>query len=94
MISDALSVKWFVRLTAPWVWRSDKRMARKLDPYYKLFVYDHDGSLTGGMWYVHLRQTQQMSEEAARKQGRVLGLREEREGNHREMWEAVQKFGK
>ena len=30
MIQDALTLKWLVRLTAPFVWRSDQRMARKL----------------------------------------------------------------
>jgi len=56
-----------------------------------LFVYDGDGSLAGGLWYLHFRLTQGASDEAARNQARPLGLREEGEGGQREMWQAVQK---
>jgi len=56
-----------------------------------LYVYDRDGALTGGMWYIHLRQVQHLPDETARKQARQFGLREEREGSHHEMWEAAQK---
>jgi hypothetical protein len=55
-----------------------------------LFVYDRDGSLTGGLWYLHFRLTQQLSEEVARSQARSLGLRENGEGSHREMWLAAE----
>jgi protein tyrosine phosphatase (PTP) superfamily phosphohydrolase (DUF442 family) len=57
-----------------------------------LFVYDTDGSLTGGLWYVHFRLTQGASDDEARKHARRLGLREDGEGGHREMWQAAQKF--
>jgi rubrerythrin len=33
MIADTLSVKWLVRLSAPWVWRSRAKMARKLEGF-------------------------------------------------------------
>ncbi len=33
MISDALSINWLVRLTAPWVWRSNERIAHKLEGF-------------------------------------------------------------
>src|SRR5262249_10137259 len=56
-----------------------------------LFVYDRDGSLTGGMWYANFRQAQQVPEETALNRARQLGLCEDREGAHREMWNAVQK---
>jgi hypothetical protein len=57
-----------------------------------LFVYDRDGSLAGSMWYLHFRWTQQAPDEAARLQARALGLREDRDGMHREMWQATQKY--
>jgi protein tyrosine phosphatase (PTP) superfamily phosphohydrolase (DUF442 family) len=57
-----------------------------------LFVYDTDGSLTGGLWYVHFRLTQGASDDEARKHARRLGLRENGDGSHREMWQAAQKF--
>ena len=57
-----------------------------------LFVYDRDGSLAGSLWYLHFRTAQQMADAAARDQERALGLREDRDGMHREMWLAVQKY--
>jgi protein tyrosine phosphatase (PTP) superfamily phosphohydrolase (DUF442 family) len=57
-----------------------------------LFVYDTDGSLTGGLWYVHFRVAQGASDEEARKHARQVGLREDGEGGHKEMWQAAQKF--
>jgi hypothetical protein len=57
-----------------------------------LFVYDTDGSLTGGLWYAHFRQTHGATEESARKHASQLGFREEGEITHRQMWQAVQKL--
>jgi protein tyrosine phosphatase (PTP) superfamily phosphohydrolase (DUF442 family) len=57
-----------------------------------LFVYDSDGARAGTLWYLHFRLGQKATAEEARRQARVLGLREDREGTHREMWNAAQKF--
>jgi protein tyrosine phosphatase (PTP) superfamily phosphohydrolase (DUF442 family) len=57
-----------------------------------LFVYDNDGSLTGGLWYLHFRVAQGLPDETARRQARPLGLREDGEGAHREMWQATQRL--
>lgn len=60
--------------------------------HYPLFVYDRDGSLTGGLWYLHFRTSEQAAEDAARVRAGSLGLREDRDGAHREMWLAIQRF--
>jgi len=57
-----------------------------------LFVYDNDGSLTGSMWYLHFRTAQLATDEAARKQARPLGLREDGQGADQQMWLASQKL--
>lgn len=57
-----------------------------------LFVYDKDGSLAGGLWYLHFRLADKMTEEKARAEAAHLGFRQEEEGPHRTMWVAVQKF--
>jgi protein tyrosine phosphatase (PTP) superfamily phosphohydrolase (DUF442 family) len=57
-----------------------------------LFVYDRDGALAGSLWYLHFRLTQGASDEKARQQANPLGLREDRDGLHRDMWLAVQKY--
>jgi protein tyrosine phosphatase (PTP) superfamily phosphohydrolase (DUF442 family) len=57
-----------------------------------VFVYDRDGALAGTLWYLHLRSAGQLADDAARTQARGLGLREDREGLHREMWQAAQKI--
>lgn len=59
---------------------------------YPLFVYDRDGSLAGSLWYAHFRTTEKVSDEAARVRAGSLGLREDRSGGHREMWQAVQQL--
>jgi protein tyrosine phosphatase (PTP) superfamily phosphohydrolase (DUF442 family) len=57
-----------------------------------VFVYDRDGSLAGALWYLYFRIVEQSPEETALIRARSLGLREEREGAHRDMWQAAQKF--
>jgi protein tyrosine phosphatase (PTP) superfamily phosphohydrolase (DUF442 family) len=59
---------------------------------YPLFVYDRDGALAGGLWYLHFRLTEQIDDDVARVRASSLGLREDREGTHRAMWLAVQKL--
>jgi protein tyrosine phosphatase (PTP) superfamily phosphohydrolase (DUF442 family) len=59
---------------------------------YPLFVYDRDGSLAGALWYLQFRLVERDPDETARVRAANLGLREDREGNHRAMWLAVQKL--
>ena len=56
-----------------------------------LFVYDRDGSLAGGMWYLNFRLTQLATDEDARAKAQPLGLREERTGAYHDMWAATQR---
>ena len=57
-----------------------------------LFVYDADGSLSGGLWYLYFRRVEKLSDEAARLRAIRLGLKEGADGPHRDMWLAVQKM--
>ena len=56
-----------------------------------LFVYDRDGMLAGGLWYLHFRTAEQQSDEVARLRAARLGLQEDADGSHRAMWLAIQK---
>jgi protein tyrosine phosphatase (PTP) superfamily phosphohydrolase (DUF442 family) len=56
-----------------------------------LFVYDRDGMLAGGLWYLHFRTTDRLNDETARAQASRLGLKEDARGEHRIMWLAIQK---
>ncbi len=58
---------------------------------YPLFVYDRDGSLAGGLWYLHFRTAEGATDEAARVRAAALGLREDRD-SHRDMWVAIRQF--
>lgn len=55
-----------------------------------LFVYDKDGSLAGGLWYMHFRLSDRASEEKAREEAERLGFKPERSDAHLKMWLAVQ----
>lgn len=57
-----------------------------------IFVYDADGALAGGMWYLYFRRVEKLPDEAARLRASRLGLRESGDGPHRDMWLAVQKL--
>jgi protein tyrosine phosphatase (PTP) superfamily phosphohydrolase (DUF442 family) len=57
-----------------------------------LFVYDKDGSLAGGLWYLYFRLVERLDDEKARAEAARLGFRQDSEGSHREMWLAVQNF--
>lgn len=57
-----------------------------------LFVYDRDGALAGSLWYLHFRTAEKAGDERAQEQARGLGLRTDRDGLHRDMWLAVQKY--
>jgi protein tyrosine phosphatase (PTP) superfamily phosphohydrolase (DUF442 family) len=56
-----------------------------------LFVYDRDGMLAGGMWYLHFRRIDGLTDAEARKKAAALGLKEDENGPHRVMWLAIQK---
>jgi protein tyrosine phosphatase (PTP) superfamily phosphohydrolase (DUF442 family) len=57
-----------------------------------LFVYDKDGTLAGGLWYLYFRTVAQDTDEAARARAARLGLKAEGDGAHKTMWLAVQKL--
>jgi protein tyrosine phosphatase (PTP) superfamily phosphohydrolase (DUF442 family) len=59
---------------------------------YPLFVYDRDGSLAGGLWYLYFRTAEQSTDDAARIRAGSLGFREDRDDSHRSMWLAVQNY--
>lgn len=62
-----------------------------------LFVYDNDGSLAGGLWYLYFRMADRLSHEDASRKAAQLGLKQiENKGEghpaHMEMWNAIQKL--
>lgn len=57
-----------------------------------VFVYDRDGALAGGLWYLWFRLVEESPEDVALIRARSLGLREDREGAHRDMWQSVQRY--
>jgi hypothetical protein len=59
---------------------------------YPMFVYDRDGMVAGGLWYLYFRTSEQASDETARINAGRLGLKENAEGAHRPMWLAIQKY--
>ena len=59
---------------------------------YPLFVYDRDGSLAGGLWYLHFRGANPSADDTARVRAGALGFREDRDDSHRTMWLAIQKL--
>lgn len=57
-----------------------------------LFVYDRDGSLAGGLWYLHFRLVDRATEEKAREDAERLGFKQDRGEAYLKMWLAVQNF--
>jgi protein tyrosine phosphatase (PTP) superfamily phosphohydrolase (DUF442 family) len=57
-----------------------------------LFVWDRDGSLLGGLWYLHFRVREGLSAERAREEAQRLGFDPDADNRHRTMWIAVQKL--
>jgi hypothetical protein len=57
-----------------------------------LFVYDNDGMLAGGLWYLYFRKVEMESDDTARTKAGRLGLNVEDQGDHKEMWLAIQKL--
>jgi hypothetical protein len=62
------------------------------DPAHRpLFVYGPD-MLRGGLWYLHFRYVDRLSEEEAVKKATEMGLKSDRDGMHRDMWLAINKY--
>jgi hypothetical protein len=57
-----------------------------------LFVYDRDGMLAGGLWFLYFRTVEKDSDETARIKAARLGLSEDAQGDHKTMWLAIQKY--
>jgi hypothetical protein len=58
-----------------------------------LFVYDRDGSLLGGLWYLHFRIVDRFDNDRATAEAGRLGLNTDADGGaHRDMWLAVQRY--
>jgi protein tyrosine phosphatase (PTP) superfamily phosphohydrolase (DUF442 family) len=57
-----------------------------------LFVYDRDGSLAGGLWYLYFRTSEGMSDEKARAEAERLGFQTEGGAEQRTMWIAIQNY--
>jgi hypothetical protein len=56
-----------------------------------LFVYDKEGVVLGGLWYLYFRVAERATDEEARDKAARLGLKAEQNGEQRTMWLAVQK---
>jgi protein tyrosine phosphatase (PTP) superfamily phosphohydrolase (DUF442 family) len=59
---------------------------------YPLFVYDKDGTLAGGLWYLYFRSVERTTDSEARKRASRLGLHDDPSGANPEMWIAIQKL--
>jgi protein tyrosine phosphatase (PTP) superfamily phosphohydrolase (DUF442 family) len=57
-----------------------------------LFVYDRDGSLAGGLWYLYFRLAEKLDDAQARTEAARLGFSQDRNDSHRDMWLAIQAF--
>lgn len=57
-----------------------------------LFVYDRNGAVAGGLWYLHFRTAEQLNNEPARTRAARLGLKPDGDGDQRTMWLAIQKY--
>ena len=57
-----------------------------------LFVYDEEGALAGGLWYLYFRIIENASDEEARTKAGRLGLKEKGDELHTQMWLAVQNY--
>jgi protein tyrosine phosphatase (PTP) superfamily phosphohydrolase (DUF442 family) len=58
---------------------------------YPLFVYDRDGMLAGGLWFLYSRFAEGATDEVARAKAAALGLKDDVGGEHRLMWLAIQR---
>jgi hypothetical protein len=64
----------------------------RAQPLQPLFVYDADGTVAGGLWYLYFRMVDRADDASARARAHRLGLRENAEGPGRAMWLAIEKF--
>jgi protein tyrosine phosphatase (PTP) superfamily phosphohydrolase (DUF442 family) len=55
-----------------------------------LFIYDDDGSLSGAMWYLHLRNSEKMPAALAKSKAERIGLREQGTAEQNALWAAIQ----
>jgi DSP-PTPase phosphatase fused to NAD+ Kinase len=56
-----------------------------------LFVYDEKGQLSGALWSLYFRTSENLSDEDARKKANALGFKEDDPAN-RDLWLAIQQF--
>lgn len=57
-----------------------------------LFVFDRDGTLAGGLWYLWFRLGEELPDDVARIRARTLGLRDDGDEQQRAMWRAVERY--
>jgi protein tyrosine phosphatase (PTP) superfamily phosphohydrolase (DUF442 family) len=57
-----------------------------------VYIYDRDGYLVGGLWYLRLRLIDGVDATKALEEARRLGLNPEQNANHRAMWNAVRQL--
>ncbi len=57
-----------------------------------LFIYDGDGTLAGGLWYVHFRTVERLSEEQAQTQAARLGFKWDGNSEQKAMGEAIRRY--
>jgi protein tyrosine phosphatase (PTP) superfamily phosphohydrolase (DUF442 family) len=57
-----------------------------------LYVFDKDGSLTGGLWLVYFRQFEGISEEKALLEAGRLGFKPALDPEHRAMYDSVRDY--
>jgi protein tyrosine phosphatase (PTP) superfamily phosphohydrolase (DUF442 family) len=57
-----------------------------------LFVYDKDGALAGGLWFLYFRTVEGTTDDKARSEAGRLGFQADKDGDHRTMWIAVQNY--
>ena len=64
----------------------------RAQPLQPLFVYDADGTVAGGLWYLYFRMVDRADDASARARAHRLGLRENAESRGRAMWLAIDKL--
>ena len=57
-----------------------------------LFVYDRNGVLAGGLWYLHFRTVDRLSDDDARAKAKPLGLKTDGNDANKAMWVAIQEY--
>ena len=57
-----------------------------------MFVYDKDGAVAGGLWYLYYRTSEKLTDERARAEVELFGFRPDQDGEQRTMWVAVQRY--